>query len=141
MKTPWHLWVIGVLSLLWNIGGAYDYVMTKTNNSEYRSAVPQDRLAMVLEAPTWFNVSWPVGVWFSVIGSLLLLMRSRFAPGAFALSLIGLIVSSIYTYGVMGVDNLAAAGTAAVVFSIAIPLVLIGLWIYARAMLRKGVLR
>ena len=141
MKTPWHLWVIGVLSLLWNIGGAYDYVMTKTNNSEYLSAVPQDRLAMVLEAPTWFNVSWPVGVWFSVIGSLLLLMRSRFAPGAFALSLIGLIVSSIYTYGVMGVDNLAAAGTAAVVFSIAIPLVLIGLWIYARAMLRKGVLR
>ena len=141
MKAPFHLWIVGILSLLWNFGGGYDYVMTKTNNAEYLSAVPQDRLAMLLEAPVWFSISWAVGVWFSVIGSLLLLFRSRFAAPAFGLSLLGLIVSSIYTYGVMGVDNLAAAGTAAIIFSIAIPLVLVGLWLYARAMVRKGVLR
>ena len=24
VKTPWHLWVVGVLALLWNGFGAYD---------------------------------------------------------------------------------------------------------------------
>ena len=35
MKTPWHLWVFGVVSLLWNFGGAYDYVMVRTGNQAY----------------------------------------------------------------------------------------------------------
>ena len=26
-RTPWHLWVVGVLSLLWNCYGGYDYLM------------------------------------------------------------------------------------------------------------------
>jgi hypothetical protein len=26
--TPWHLWLVGVLALLWNSFGAFDYVMT-----------------------------------------------------------------------------------------------------------------
>jgi hypothetical protein len=28
-KTPWHLWVVGILSLLWNAFGGYDYTMTQ----------------------------------------------------------------------------------------------------------------
>ncbi|MEO0904706.1 MAG: hypothetical protein AAFX89_08040, partial [Pseudomonadota bacterium] len=59
-----------------------------------------------------------------------------------ALSLAGLIGSSIYTYGMVdGGSMVAAAGTAAIIFTVAIPVVLILLWIYARAMTRAGVLR
>ena len=25
-KTPWHLWVVAVLALLWNGAGAFDYL-------------------------------------------------------------------------------------------------------------------
>ena len=28
-KTPWHLWVVGVLTLLWNAVGATSYTMTR----------------------------------------------------------------------------------------------------------------
>src|SRR3546814_7159427 len=35
VKTPWHLWVVGVLSLLWNAVGAFDYTMTKLNDADY----------------------------------------------------------------------------------------------------------
>ena len=28
MKTPWHLWVVGVVSLLWNGFGGYDFIMS-----------------------------------------------------------------------------------------------------------------
>lgn len=31
--TPWHLWLVGVLALLWNCIGAFDYAMTETHNT------------------------------------------------------------------------------------------------------------
>jgi hypothetical protein len=36
--TPWHLWVIGIVALLWSGMGAMDYVMTQTRNAAYMSA-------------------------------------------------------------------------------------------------------
>ncbi|MDA9979963.1 hypothetical protein N9E38_00820 [Yoonia sp.] len=141
-KTPIHLWIVGIVSLFWNAGGAFDYVMTRTNAAEYLAAQPDARLMMLDQAPLWFGFTWALGVWFSVIGSLLLLMRSRFAGAAFALSLIGLLGSSVYTYGIAdGGSMVAAAGTAAIVFTIAIPVLLVLQWLYARAMTRRGVLR
>ncbi len=141
-KTPIHLWIVGIVSLFWNAGGAFDYVMTRTNAAEYLAAQPPARLLMLEQALLWFGATWAIGVWFSIIGSILLLMRSRLAGPAFALSLLGLIGSSIYTYGIAdGGSMVAAAGTAAIVFSIAIPVILVLLWLYARAMTRRGVLR
>ena len=29
-RTPWHVWLVGVLSLLWNAYGGYDFIMTNT---------------------------------------------------------------------------------------------------------------
>ena len=141
-KTPFHLWIVGFLSLLWNAGGAFDYVMTRTNAAAYLAAQPPERLAMLAEAPFWFDITWAIGVWLSVIGSLLLLVRSRVAGTAFALSLAGLVGSAICTYGMSdGGSMVAAAGPAAIAFNVAIPLILVGLWLYARAMTKRGVLR
>ncbi len=141
-RPPIHLWIVGFVSLVWNAGGAMDYLMTRVNAAEYLAAQPAERLAMLQDAPVWFGVTWAIGVWFSVIGSLLLLLRSRFAGSAFALSLLGLIGSSVYTYGIaQGGSMVAAAGTAAIAFTFAIPVVLVLLWVYARAMTRRGVLR
>lgn len=141
-KTPIHLWIVGIVSLFWNAGGAFDYVMTRTNAAEYLAAQPDARLMMLDQAPLWFGFTWALGVWFSVIGSLLLLMRSRFAGATFALSLIGLLGSAVYTYGIAdGGSMVAAAATAAIVFTIAIPVLLVLQWLYARAMTRRGVLR
>ena len=36
-STPVHLWIIGVIALLWNAMGAYDYLMTQTQNEAYMS--------------------------------------------------------------------------------------------------------
>ena len=29
-RTPWHLWVVGVLALLWNGSGAYVFMMAQS---------------------------------------------------------------------------------------------------------------
>ena len=140
-KTPIHLWIVGILALLWNAGGAYDYVMTQTNNTAYLDMLTEAQRTYIQSVPVWFDAAWAIGVWCAVLGAVLLLLRSRFAGSAFALSLLGLVVAAIYSYLLADPSALAISGTFALYFSAAIALSLILLWAYARAMTRRGVLR
>src|SRR3546814_17451825 len=45
VKTPWHLWVVGGLSLLWNAIGAFDYTMTKMDNAAYLAGFTPEQIA------------------------------------------------------------------------------------------------
>jgi hypothetical protein len=97
-KTPWHLWVVGVVSLLWNAFGAYDFVNTTTRGETYMREMGFDQ-AMIdyfLAMPAWMYGPWVLGVWGALAGSILLLLRSRFAVWAWGLSLLGAIGSLIY---------------------------------------------
>ena len=88
VKTPWHLWLVGVLSLLWNGFGAFDFIQTTTRGEAYmRAAGFDDAMVAYYEAmPGWMYVPWTLGVWGAVIGSVMLLLRRRWAVPAFGLS-------------------------------------------------------
>ena len=141
MRTPIHLWIIGILSLLWNAGGAADYVKAKLRLGPYAGELEPQIAAFFEALPAWYTATWTIGVWFSVLGSIFLLMRSRLANGAFILSLLGLAASSVYTFVILDTSPMRDAGLAAMIFTVAIYVVLIVLIIYARAMTRSGVLR
>lgn len=96
--VPWHLRAVGVLSLLWNGFGAWDFVMSLTQRETYwrASGMTDAMIAYYNAMPTWMYLPWILGVWGAVAGSILLLMRSRFAVHAFALSLLGAVVSLLY---------------------------------------------
>jgi hypothetical protein len=98
VKTPWHLWVVGVLSVLWNGFGAFDFVQTTTRGEAYMREMGfgDDMIAYYDAMPAWMYVPWTLGVWGAVIGSVLLLLRRRWAVEAFGLSLLGALVSLIY---------------------------------------------
>ncbi|UWR00538.1 hypothetical protein K3729_07135 [Rhodobacteraceae bacterium S2214] len=140
MKTPFHVWIVGIIALIWNAGGAYDYVMTQTENEAYLAMLSDAQKAFLDNGPIWFETAWAIGVWFSMLGALLLLLRSRLAGPAFGLSLVGLIVSSVYSFGIADRTGMDMTPTQ-LGFTVAIYVVLVLLWIYARAMTRRGVLR
>jgi hypothetical protein len=141
MKTPIHLWIVGIITLLWNAGGAFDYLMTQLGNANYLAMLTPEQLNYITSAPTWFEAVWAIGVWFSVLGSILLLARSRLAAPAFGLSFLGLAASSVYSFGIASPNSVEISGTFALVFTGMIAVGLIAQWIYARAMTRRGVLR
>lgn len=141
MRTPWHLWVIGIVSLLWNAGGAYDYLMTQLNNEAYLSMLTDPQRAMMDSRPAWFDGFWAVGVWFSVLGSLLLLLRSRFAAPAFGLSILGLAGSSVWSFAIATPNAVEIMGTFAAVFSAVVAISLLVFYVYARAMHARGHLK
>ena len=92
-KAPIHLWVVGLLTLLWNGIGCLDYYMIRTRNIEWISQTPdidpQAMLAWVDSLPIWGQLGWGLGVWMGLAGAVLLLIRRRWAVPAFALSLLG----------------------------------------------------
>ena len=140
-KTPVHLWIVGVVSLLWNAVGAFDYTMTKMQNPEYLAAFTPEQQAWFAGFPLWANIGWALGVWGSVLGSLLLLARSRHAVSAFAVSLVGLAISCIYQFGLHYGDLMRLFGTFPMIFTAIIWVILIALYLYARKQAAAGVLR
>ena len=143
VKTPWHLWLVGVLSLLWNGFGAFDFIQTTTRGEAYMREMGFDQ-AMIdyhLAMPAWIYVPWTLGVWGAVIGSVLLLLRRRWAVQAFALSLIAALASLIYG---KFIDPLPPAPAEMAVMgwmSFVILLIAVLLFVYAFNMRKRGVLR
>ncbi|MEO6152265.1 MAG: hypothetical protein ABIT09_07635 [Croceibacterium sp.] len=140
-RVPWHLWVVGVISLLWNAYGGYDYVMTETDNLAYFQSMGlgAEELAWTKALPAWSVACWAIGVWGSVLGSVLLLLRSRHAASAFIVSLIGALISFAYQFSIDAPPSMH--GGMAMIAPMVITIAIILQWYYARRMTAAGVLR
>ena len=138
-KTPWHLWAVGVISLLWNSVGAMDFVMTQTKNKAYMSGFTPAQLDFYYGFPLWVVAAWGIAVWGSVLGSLLLLLRRRMAVHLFVASVICMVVTDIHNFALSnGLKIMGGAGT--LVFSAVIFVIGVLLLVYARSMCKRGVL-
>lgn len=139
-RTPLHLWIVGVAATLWNAFGCFDYLMTQTRNEQYLAHFTDPMRVYFESFPLWMEATWALGVWSGLLGSLLLLARSRYAVAAFALSLAGLAVSTVYQYVLSSPPPEMSSG-AMIAMNVAIWAVAIGLLVYALRMRRAGVLR
>ena len=98
VKTPWHLWVVGGISLLWNGFGAFDFVMTTMQGEAYlrASGFDQPMIDYFTAMPNWMYVPWVLGVRGGLLAAILLLIRNRLAAPVFALSLLGAVGSLVF---------------------------------------------
>jgi hypothetical protein len=144
-RTPIHLWIVGVLATLWNCVGCYDYLMTRMRNTDYLAKMmptvdPNAMLAWIDGFPIWAQFGWGLGVWGGLAGSVLLLLRSRWAVWGLGLSLVGAILG--LGYQIVAAPPLAGAeGPMNEAMPYVIILIAVALFLYARAMEKKGVLR
>lgn len=141
VKTPWHIWAVGIFALLFNAGGAFDNFMTLTRNDAYMSNFSEEQLTYFYGFPIWALVTWTIAVWTGVLGAILLLMRRKAASLSFALSLATMIATSIWQFGLSETSAVDLMGPEAMVFSIVIFVVAALLFVYARHWVRRGVLR
>jgi len=143
--TPVHLWIVGGLALLWNGFGCYDYLMTRMRDTDYLAkmmptADPNAILAWIDSFPIWAQFGWGLGVWAGLAGSVLLLLRHRWAVLILGLSLIGAILG--LGYQIVAAPPLPGAeGAMFEVMPFVIILIALALFLYARAMRQKSVLR
>jgi CHASE2 domain-containing sensor protein len=135
-----HLWIVAALATVWNGFGCFDYLMTQTRNAQYLANFTDPQRAYFESFPLWMEAVWAFGVWGGLAGSLLLLARSRHSVTAFAVSLAGLAISTLYQYGLVSPPAEMMTG-AMIAMNLLLWAVAIGLLVYSARMRRRGVLR
>lgn len=131
-KAPLSFWVISLLGLLWNSFGAYLYLLSKLDPETALTGATPAMRAYIEAMPVWAHVGWSLGIWGSLLGSVLMLIRSRHAVTAFLVSLLGALTSFAAQ---------AMAGVLPVGLSVGIALVIAFLWWFCRNEAAKGMLR
>jgi hypothetical protein len=131
-KPATVFWIVAILGLLWNSFGAYLYTMAKLDPVATLSSASPAMQDYAANMPIWAHLGWSVGIWASLLGSVLMLVRSRHAVTAFLASGIGAAVS------------FAAQATAGVLdpgISVTVLVVIAFLWWFSRNEVTKGTLR
>jgi len=129
---------VGVLSLLWNAMGAFDYLATHFRLEFYMSQFTEQQLTYFYGFPAWAVAGWAFGVWGALAGSIGLLLRKGWSRWAFIVSLAGMVVSSIYTLVLSNGAEIMGGG--GIFFTVVIWVVAIFLAVYSWKLTDSGVL-
>jgi len=137
VDSPWHLWLVGVLTLLFNALGIISYLTTKLGWLA-EMGMTLNQIAFMETYPAWATTVWAMGVWGAFAGSVLVLLRSKWAAAAMVVALVGLIGVTAAESFLLGVpaDMRTPLGLKAAIWSVTLFLL-----IYSRAMTKAGVLR
>jgi hypothetical protein len=132
---PWHLWVVGIVSLLWNASGAYTIIMAQAGRVPGLGA---EEAAYYAAQPLWFVVATDIALIAAIAGAFALLLRNRLAVMLFAVSLAAIVVTNVYDLGTGASRALATTGALAVTGIIVVIAVLE--LVYARWMRGRKIL-
>lgn len=140
IRSPWHLWVVGVVALLWNGFGCFDYFMTQTRQDEWfaQMGMTAAQLEYFNAMPMWTHAAWAIGVWGGALGGILLLLRRKWAMPVFVASFLGWLAGAVYAFALS--DGMEAMGSMWPMQIVIGGACLFFIW-YARMMQKKGVLR
>jgi hypothetical protein len=141
IKTPWHLWFIGLFFIFLNGVGVYDYFMMLGHNPAYYSSLNLGEAVFTYftDYPISFKIFWIINLSSGLIASILLLFRNRWAVPVALICVSSLIILDVLTFGFR--DRWHVFGPWLSLFDIAILLMMFGLFLYCRMMIKRGVLR
>jgi hypothetical protein len=141
INTPWHLWLVGVVAVLFNSIGVFDFVMSMSQGDTYMAGagMTPEQIAHYQQMPPWMTVDWAVGVFGALLGSVLILLRHRLAWPVLAVSLAAFLLSLAYTYALTDGGKIMGPQMA-ITSAVIAGLLAFFVW-YAWWMTRRGVLR
>ena len=96
--VQWSFWLIGAVALIWNVMGGINFLSQMS--ADALAAYPEVARALVASRPTWATGAFAIAVFGGVLGCLLLLIKKSVAYYLFIVSLLGVIVTNIHTFGV-----------------------------------------
>lgn len=113
-KPPAWFYIVGVILLLWGIMGCWAFYQHVTKGAAMiPDATDWDR-AYFAALPGWFAIDFAVAVGACLLGSVALLLRSRWALTLYWLSLIAVIIQFGYVF--TATDMIAVKGVSSTIF-------------------------
>jgi hypothetical protein len=135
-KRPWHLWLVAVLTLLWNGSGAITIALAQAGRLSGLSA---DEAAYYAGQPLSFVLSTSIATFAPLAAAVALLLRSRLAVWLFGVSLALILANNVYDLAA-GTSR-ALANQGALIVTIIIAVIAVLQLVYANAMKKRGVLQ
>lgn len=141
VKTPWHLWVLGLFFTFIFANGVYDYFMMLGHNVDYYNSKHYGEAvaAYFTNYPIVCLVFWTLNVFSGLISSILLLFKTRWAMRGALVSAVSMICLDILTYTFR--NRWSVFGTGISTFDIALLLMVCVFFFYCRALAKRGVLK
>ena len=135
-RAPWHLWVVGALSLLWNASGAWVFVQAQSGAAMDMDAT---EIAYYAAQAMWFVTVTDVAFAAAILAAIALLLRSRWAVHLYGLSIAAIVVTSAYDIA-QGTALLLQDQGWLILSCVTTCLAILQL-VYAMVMRKRGVLR
>ena len=133
--TPWHLWVVAGVTLLWNGSGAVTIMLAQLGRLPGISA---DEAAYYAAQPLWFVISTDIATLAPVAAAIALLFRSQLAVWLFAVSLALIVVNN--AYDLVAATSRTLVNQGALIVTVTIVVIATLQLAYAVAMKRRAVL-
>ncbi len=138
-KPPVWFWIVSVIALIWNGMGVMQYLAQAYMTDDFKSQYTAEQLEMINNTPAWATAAFAIAVFSGLLGSLLLLLKKRFATTLFLISLLAILVQLYHNLVV--VDSIEIIGSIAAVMSGIILVLGIVLFLFSKMAARKGWLK
>ncbi|HEX3076016.1 MAG TPA: hypothetical protein VHQ24_04020 [Lachnospiraceae bacterium] len=141
IRSPWHLWLIGLIFTFLYSYAIYDIFMMLGHNEAYYSSKHLGKAAYTYftNYPVFPLIFWVLNIVSGAIAPILLLLRSRLAVPTSLISAISIIILEFITFTFRNRWN--ALGSSIGIFDIIMLLITVGLYFYCKAMGKLGVLK
>lgn len=137
IPTPWHLWIIGGLLLIFNGMASFDFAATMARFEPYIAGYPQEALDYYYHAPSWMFAMWGGSIFGGLLGAVFLLLRRKIAVPVMAAAWICSVVVAIHDY-VNPAPISPGAGFYALMLLVALLVLFYMYWLARRGVLRQG---
>jgi len=104
VKTHWSFWAICVFALIWNTMGCINFIMQM--NPEMMENFPDTAKSLIATRPIWATAAFAIAVFGGLLGDILLILKKAIAYYFFITSLLGVVVTNIYTVQVSSDMNI-----------------------------------
>ncbi len=102
-RVHWSFWVICIVALLFNAMGDINYFVQV--NADSLDSFPEHYRPIIEGRPAWATAAFAIAVFGGSLGCLLLLLRKPAAFYVFIASLLGVIVTMVHIFGVVGLSS------------------------------------
>lgn len=139
VKIPVWFWIVAALALLWNLMGVMAFFAETGKTPEDLAAMAEAERHLYETYPMWAMIAFGAAVFGGAIGSLLLLLRSKFAQAVLVISLVGVIVQMVHSFFIA--KSMAVYGPGAMIMPTMVIVIAAALVWLARSASAKGWLR
>ena len=126
--------IIGILALLWNIMGLFQFIMAAfmqdTMLETYGETYTPQEMELFLNTPSWYYVVFGICTITGVLASIALVVKKKIAVPLFFVSLVTVLV--VQGYWMLGTQAIALLGTEAIIMPMLVIVTSIFLYFYCK---------